>query len=47
MTEAGIPRTCITRFVKNDVLERLERGVYVNKDSFDDEMYRLQVNMIL
>ena len=42
VTEAGIPRTYISQFVKNGVLERLERGVYINKDSFDDEMYRLQ-----
>ena len=42
VTEAGIPRTYITQLVKNDVLERLERGVYIKKGSFDDEMYRLQ-----
>jgi predicted transcriptional regulator of viral defense system len=42
VTEAGIPRTYISHLVKNGVLERLERGVYINKDSFDDEMYRLQ-----
>lgn len=41
-TEARIPRTYISELVKNGVLERLERGVYITKDSFDDEMYRLQ-----
>jgi predicted transcriptional regulator of viral defense system len=42
VTESGIPRTYIAEFVKSGVLERLERGVYISKDSFDDEMYRLQ-----
>lgn len=42
VTEADIPRTYIAELVKNGVLERLERGVYIAKDSFDDEMYRLQ-----
>ena len=42
VTEAGIPRTYISELVKNGVLERLERGVYITKDNFDDEMYRLQ-----
>ena len=42
VTESGIPRTYIAELVKRGVLERLERGVYITKDSFDDEMYRLQ-----
>ena len=42
VTEAGIPRTYISELVKNAVLERVERGVYITKDSFDDKMYRLQ-----
>jgi len=42
VTESGIPRVYIAELVKNGVLERLERGVYITKDSFDDEMYRLQ-----
>jgi predicted transcriptional regulator of viral defense system len=42
VTEAGIPRIYLSQLVKDGVLERLERGVYINKDSFDDEMYRLQ-----
>ena len=43
VTKAGIPRTYISELVKKGVLERLERGVYITKYSFDDEMYRLQV----
>lgn len=43
ITQAGIPRTYISEMIKNGVLERLDRGAYMTKDSFDDEMYRLQV----
>jgi len=42
VTEAGIPRTYLSELIKKSVLERLERGVYITKDSFDDEMFRLQ-----
>lgn len=42
VTEAGIPRTYISNLVKNGTLECLERGIYITKDSYDDEMYRLQ-----
>lgn len=41
VTEVGIPRTYISELVKKSVLERLERGIYITKDSFDDEMFRL------
>ena len=34
--------TYIAELVKDGEVERLERGVYITKDSFDDEMYRLQ-----
>ncbi|HUW63370.1 MAG TPA: type IV toxin-antitoxin system AbiEi family antitoxin domain-containing protein [Spirochaetia bacterium] len=43
VTEAGIPRTYLSEFVKRRILERLERGVYITKDCHDDEMYRLQI----
>ena len=46
VTEAGIPRTYISELVKKSVLERLERGVYITKDSFDDEMFRLQAKYV-
>ena len=42
VTEAGIPRTYIGELVKEGALEYLERGIYITKDSFDDDMYRLQ-----
>lgn len=39
----GIPREYLSRFVKAGLLERVERGIYLTPDAFDDEMYRLQV----
>jgi len=42
-TEAGIPRTYLSEFVKRGILERLERGIYISKDCYDDEMYCLQI----
>lgn len=47
VTESGIPRMYISELVKNGELERLERGVYITKDSFDDEMYLLQAKYAL
>jgi predicted transcriptional regulator of viral defense system len=43
VSEAGIPRTYIAELVKKGVLERLDRGAYITKDSFDDDMFRLHV----
>ena len=43
VSEAGIARTYITKFVESGMLERLDRGVYITKDSNDDAMYRLQM----
>lgn len=42
VTAAGIPRVYINDFIELGVLEKLERGVYITKDSMDDTMYRLQ-----
>lgn len=43
VTEAGIPRAYLSLYVKQGILERLARGIYITKDCYDDEMYRLQV----
>lgn len=43
VTEAGIPRTYLSEFVRKGVLERLERGIYIARDCYDDEMYRFQM----
>jgi predicted transcriptional regulator of viral defense system len=40
--DTGIPRDYLAEMVSNGELERIERGVYLAADSFDDEMYRLQ-----
>jgi len=42
VTKSGIPRTYIVELVKKGELERVGRGQYVTRDSYDDEMYRLQ-----
>jgi predicted transcriptional regulator of viral defense system len=42
VTEEGIPRTYLSEFVKKGKLERLERGIYIADDCYDDEMYRFQ-----
>lgn len=42
VSEAGIPRVYIEQFVKRGILEKIERGIYLAKESLDDEMYRLQ-----
>lgn len=41
-SNAGIPRTYLVEFTKKGYLEKLERGVYITKDAFDDAMYRIQ-----
>jgi predicted transcriptional regulator of viral defense system len=40
--EAGIPRQYLSIFVKENMLERVNQGVYLTPDTFDDEMYRIQ-----
>lgn len=41
-SDIGIPRTYLAEFAKKGYLEKLERGVYITKDAFDDAMYRIQ-----
>lgn len=40
--EAQIPRVYFSKMLKDGVLEKLSRGVYISPNTFDDEMYRLQ-----
>ena len=42
ITQAGISREYLRRLLKNDLLERVERGVYILPDRFEDEMFNLQ-----
>lgn len=42
VSSVGIPREYILQLVENGKLERVERGVYISIDGFDDEMYRIQ-----
>lgn len=39
---AGIPRTYLGIFVKENLLDRVGHGVYLSPEAFDDEMYSLQ-----
>jgi predicted transcriptional regulator of viral defense system len=39
----GIPRHYLTLFVREGKLERVSHGAYVTPDTFDDEMYTIQV----
>lgn len=43
VTEADIPRTYLSEFVKKGILERLDRGIYITHHCYDDEMYRFQM----
>lgn len=43
VTQANIPRQFLNQFVVDGLLEKVDRGAYVSPDSFDDEMYRLQM----
>ena len=42
VTQAGIHRYYLNILVKQGVLERSERGVYILPTTFDDEMFNLQ-----
>jgi len=40
--KAGIPRKQLLKLVKDGILERTERGVYVKADGMEDVLYSLQ-----
>jgi predicted transcriptional regulator of viral defense system len=42
VTEAGIPRRCLSSMVHNGLLVRVERGVYTLPETWEDELYILQ-----
>ncbi|MDD3926630.1 MAG: type IV toxin-antitoxin system AbiEi family antitoxin domain-containing protein [bacterium] len=42
VTNAGIPRIYLSRYINEKKLERFGRGVYVSEDSYTDNMYMLQ-----
>ena len=41
LKQIKIPKIVLTRLVKKDKLERVTRGVYISKNSFNDEYYSL------
>lgn len=42
VTEAGIPRRCLTKLVESGKLLKAKRGIYVLPDVWEDELYFLQ-----
>jgi predicted transcriptional regulator of viral defense system len=42
VTEAGIPRRCLSSLVRSGLLIRVERGVYTLPEIWEDELYVLQ-----
>ncbi len=42
LSEAGIPRVYLSSLVNDGLLVKLERGVYIARDGYDDELYRYQ-----
>ena len=42
VTASGIPRVYLGQFVTRGILEKVERGIYLAKDSLEDTMYCLQ-----
>ena len=40
--QLGIPRIYLSILVKKGFIEKIERGVYLTVDAFDDEMFRIQ-----
>lgn len=42
VVDAGIPRTYLGFLVKEEILERMAHGVYLSRDTFEDELYSLQ-----
>ncbi len=43
LTKAGIPRVYLSNLVNDGLLAKLERGVYIARNAYDDELYRYQV----
>jgi predicted transcriptional regulator of viral defense system len=42
VTANGISRNYLSQMLRSGEIERAARGIYLTKDCFDDEMYRLQ-----
>lgn len=42
VVKAGIPTITLTRLVRSGIIESPERGIYIDANTFDDEMWTLQ-----
>jgi predicted transcriptional regulator of viral defense system len=43
VTKAGIPRRCLSSMVRGGLLHRVERGVYTLPETWEDELFVLQL----
>lgn len=41
--KAGISRTYLAKFVKENHLEKVAKGIYISQDTWEDELYILQI----
>lgn len=41
--KAGISRTYLSKFVRENNLEKVAKGIYVSQDTWEDELYILQI----
>jgi len=42
ITNAGIPRRCLTESVSAGMIYKVDRGIYARPDVWEDEMYLMQ-----
>ncbi len=42
ITEAGIPRRCLSDMIKSGTLSRIERGIYALPEVWEDELFIMQ-----
>ncbi|MDO8609885.1 MAG: type IV toxin-antitoxin system AbiEi family antitoxin domain-containing protein, partial [bacterium] len=42
LKKSGIPRTYLAILEKRGEIEKVSHGVYISKDSFEDEMHYIQ-----
>ena len=42
VTDAGIPRRCLSTMVQSGIIQRIGRGVYASPEAWPDEMFLIQ-----
>ena len=41
--KAGVSRTYLAKFVRENQLEKVAKGIYISQDTWEDELYILQI----